>query len=123
MYSAEQRSQIYDRTSGYCHICRKKLSFTNYGWHGTKGAWEVEHSVARARGGSNHGNNLYAACISCNRSKGSATTRRLRSANGHTRAPLSRKARAEKRQGHTVSGAGAGALIGAALGPGGLLVG
>jgi 5-methylcytosine-specific restriction endonuclease McrA len=37
---------------------------------GERGVWEVEHSVARAKCGSNHGNNLYAACITCNRSKG-----------------------------------------------------
>ncbi len=31
-------SRIYDRTSGYCHICSKKLSFTNYNRPGSKGA-------------------------------------------------------------------------------------
>ena|SRR5947207_7815542 len=124
MYSDEQLLRIYDRTSGYCHICRKKLSYTNYGRPGTRGSWEVEHSVARANGGSNHGNNLYAACITCNRSKGAMTTRSARAANGRTCAPLSRKARAAKRGEHTVLGAGVGALVGTALGPGGpLLVG
>lgn len=123
MYSSEQLSRIYDRTSGYCHICRKKLAFTNYGRPSARGAWEVEHSVARANGGSQHGNNLYAACITCNRAKGAATTRSVRAANGRTSAPLSRKARAAKRRGHTVFGAGAGAIVGSALGPAGTIVG
>ncbi len=123
MYSNEQLSRTYDRTSGYCHICRKKLSFTNYGRVGARGAWEVEHSVARAQGGSGHGNNLYAACICCNRSKCAGTTRSARAANGRTAAPLSRTRRAAKRRENTAVGAGAGALIGTALGPGGWIIG
>jgi 5-methylcytosine-specific restriction endonuclease McrA len=123
MYSDEQRSRIYDKTSGYCHICKKKLAFTNYGRRGARGAWEVEHSVPRAAGGSHHGNNLYASCIPCNRTKGCGTTRTARRANGRTAAPLSRKARAEKRRGNAVVGAGAGALLGAMLGPAGIVVG
>jgi hypothetical protein len=123
MYSNEQLSRIYDRTSGYCHICRKKLSFINYGRLGARGAWEVEHSIARANGGSSHRNNLYAACISCNRSKCAGTTRSARAANGRTAAPLSRTRRAAKRRENTAVGVGAGALIGTALGPGGWIIG
>jgi 5-methylcytosine-specific restriction endonuclease McrA len=84
VYSDDGLSRIYDRTSSYWHICRKKLSFTNYGRYGCRGAWEVEHSIARANGGSNHGNNLYAACMSCNRGKGVGTTRSARAAHGRT---------------------------------------
>jgi hypothetical protein len=123
MFSDEGLSRIYDRTSGYCHICGKKLSFTNYGGYGCRGAWEVEHSIARANGGSNHGNNLYAACITCNRSKGAMTTRRSRAANGRTAAPLSRTRRAAKRRENTAFGAGSGALMGLRFGPGGALIG
>ena len=123
MYSDDQLSRIYDRTSGYCHICRKKLSFTNYGRIGYRGAWEVEHSIARANGGSHHGNNLYAACISCNRSKCAGTTRSARAAQGRTRAPLSRQKRASKRIENTFLGAGTGPLAGLRFGPGGALIG
>ena len=123
MYNDHQLSRIYDRTSGYCHICRKKLAFTNYGRPRSRGAWEIEHSVPRVNGGTDHGNNLYAACIPCNRTKGSGSTRSARNANGRTRSPLSRKARIEKRQGNKIVGGGTGALIGSAFGPVGTIVG
>jgi 5-methylcytosine-specific restriction endonuclease McrA len=70
-----QLRAIYDRTEGQCHNCRKRLTFRNYGLFGKRGAWEIEHSVAQARGGTDHGNNLFAACISCNRSKGDSSSR------------------------------------------------
>src|SRR5437867_10786673 len=122
-YSDEQFSRIYERTSGYRHVCGKKLAFTNNGRFGARGCWEVENSVARANGGSNHGNNLYAACISCNRGKGTLSSRSCRAAQGRTCALLSRKKRASKRNEQTLVGAGAGALIGMTLGPGGAIVG
>lgn len=108
------RNHIYDRTAGRCHICRKQLARRNYGKHGTRGAWEIEHSVARARGGSDHGNNLYPACIRCNRSKGTATSRTARARNGHARAPLSIKRQAEVRARRSVGGGILGA-VGAGL--------
>lgn len=77
-WSDSQLSAIYDRTSGYCHICRKKLAFSNYACSGERGAWEVEHSVPRAAGGTDRLNNLFAACIDCNRSKGACSTRSCR---------------------------------------------
>jgi hypothetical protein len=115
---------IYDRTSGYCHICGRKLSFFNYGVPNAKGAWEVEHSVPRARGGTNHANNLYAACIPCNREKShrwSAPT--VRSWNGQRRAPLTRTKRAEAKQQQAFSGAVLFGLIGSAFGPLGAMIG
>src|SRR6185295_775084 len=91
--SDEDLRAIYDRTTGKCHLCGKQLSVTNYGRFGEKGSWEVEHSNARARGGTDRLNNLYAACISCNRSKGAVTTRAARAREGRTHAPLSREKR------------------------------
>ena len=79
VFTDDQLDAIYDRTSGYCHICRKKLAFKNYGKLGQRGAWEVEHSRAQAKGGTDRLNNLYPACITCNRRKGTRTTRTLRS--------------------------------------------
>lgn len=38
----EGLNAIYDRTSGYCHLCGKKLAFTNYARFGERGAWEIE---------------------------------------------------------------------------------
>jgi hypothetical protein len=123
-YTNAELEGIYDRTSGYCHICRKKVAFSNYGLFGARGAWEVEHSVARAVGGTNRLNNLYAACISCNRSKREGSTRSARAFHGHSRAPLSRVKRAEAKARNTAAGTAAGAAIGGALfGPPGAIIG
>lgn len=97
---------IYNRTEGQCHICRKRLSFCNYGLYGKRGAWEIEHSVAQARGGTHHGNNLFAACISCNRSKGDSSSRTARRQHGFQCAPYS----ARKRKRNAALGAGIGSL-------------
>lgn len=89
---------VYDRTNGCCHLCGRKLAFRNYGKLNTRGSWEVDHSVARARGGTNRANNQYAACTHCNRSKRHGTTRSARAKNGRTAAPLSRQRREAKQK-------------------------
>ena len=94
-FNDELLNDIFDKTDGKCHICFKKLSFTNYGNPGRRGAWEVEHSNPKAKGGTDHLNNLYASCIPCNRSKGAKSTRSARAIHGRTRAPLSRKQKDE----------------------------
>src|SRR6267378_2311380 len=102
-----QLHAIYDRTEGQCHICRKRVSFRNYGLFGKRGAWEIEHSVAQARGGTDHGNNLFAAHISCNRSKGDCSSRSARRVHGYQCAPYSSRTR--KR--NALLGAGVGTLV------------
>jgi 5-methylcytosine-specific restriction endonuclease McrA len=98
-FSDDDLLRIFDRTNGKCHICYKKLSFSNYGRLDAKGAWEVEHSVPQSKGGTDHLNNLYAACIVCNRSKGNRSTKSARSWFNNTTAPPSReKVQREKRQ-------------------------
>ena len=98
-YSKDDLDAIFARTDGLCHICWKGLARVNYGQLERKGAWEVEHSVPRANGGTDRGNNLYPAHIRCNRSKGAGSSRVARAAYGRTKAPISRarksKARAE----------------------------
>ena len=66
----KQLRAIYDKNKGYCHICESKLAFTNYGKNGTKGSWHVDHSKAKASGGSDYFRNLQPCCISCNLNKG-----------------------------------------------------
>lgn len=90
-YDAKQLERIFSKSNGRCHLCRCELRFHNYGNSNVRGAWEVEHSIPRAKGGTDHLNNLYAACISCNRSKGSSTTRSARAKNGFRSAPFSKK--------------------------------
>ena len=121
-FSDEFLTAIYDRTSGKCHLCRKKLAFTNYNRHGARGAWHVDHSKPQARGGTHRLNNLYAACIDCNCSKGASSTKTVRSRHGHTRAPVSRGKRAAAKKAAKLIGAGFGAYAGGKLfGPWGAL--
>jgi hypothetical protein len=68
-------------------------------------------------------NNLFAACISCNRRKGTHTTRTARAKHGKTKAPLSAKKRRSARQENAVLGGLAGAAIGAIFGPVGAAAG
>jgi hypothetical protein len=58
-FSDDTLSRTYDRTGGDCHVCGRKVFFTNYRIVGARGAWEVEHSIPRYLGGTNHLNNLY----------------------------------------------------------------
>jgi len=122
-FNDDQLNDIYDRTSGYCHLCHKKLAFKNYGIIGARGAWEVEHSKPQAKGGTNHKNNLYPACISCNRSKGASSTTSARAKNGKTRAPLSKAKRKSAKAENAVAGGALGAAVGSMFGPGGTVLG
>lgn len=114
---------IYDRTGGYCHICHKKLAFQNYACFGRRGAWEIEHSVAHALGGTDRLCNLYAACIHCNRRKQHASTRTARRWNGQTCAPLSAERRRQLKNENAWAGAGLGLLLGLPFGGVGAVVG
>ena len=122
-YTDEQLTHVYDRSSGYCHLCGKKLALSNYARVGFRGAWEVEHSHARARGGSDRLSNLYAACFKCNRDKGTISTRSARAWHGRTRAPLSCERREEARRDNALAGALVGGFVGLLGGPGGVLLG
>lgn len=68
-FSDEVLIEVYGKTNGYCHYCGKKLSFVNYGRKGFHGAWEIDHSKPKSRGGSDYLRNLVPACIECNRLK------------------------------------------------------
>lgn len=116
-FSSEQRKNIYERASGYCHLCHKKLALKNYAVFGARGAWEVEHSTPKARGGTDRLSNLYPACISCNRSKGASSTVSTRAKNGKSRAPLSAEKRKNAKTANALAGGAAGAALGALAGP------
>jgi len=95
---------IFSRTDGCCHICGKKLCFSNYGKLEGRGKWEIEHSIPKSNRGSDHLNNLYAACITCNRSKGNKSTRIARASKGRTRAPYSTKKKEQIKNDNAISG-------------------
>ena len=113
--SDEKLSVIFNRTAGKCHICHRKLAFANYGRKDSRGAWEIDHSKAKARGGSNHGNNLFAAHISCNRSKQAVSARVARRDAGFRRPPLSEEQRGKVKFRAVLGAAGVGAVLGAKL--------
>ncbi len=122
-YSDDVLNRIYDRTDGYCHLCCKKLSFSNYARYGYRGVWEVEHSVPLSKGGTNHLNNLYPACISCNRSKAAQSSRSARSMNGRKRAPFSKSRKEKIRSSNATTGGVIGGLLGSIAGPWGTAIG
>ena len=116
--------KIFEKTDGQCHLCGKRLCWKNHGVVGARGAWEVEHSRPRAKGGTNHLVNLFAAHVSCNRAKGSGSTRSARARHGRTRAPLSASAKRDRRLGNAAAwGTGVALLARVALGPQALLAG
>ena len=119
----ERLQKIYRKTDGYCHICHKKLSFSNYGVHGAKGSWHIEHSVARANGGNDHMNNLFPACISCNIDKGTSHTKTARSQYGNSRAPYSKAKKKKIRNNNTAAGTIIGGALGSVFGPVGTMIG
>lgn len=119
----DRLNKVFDKTRGKCHLCHKQLAFSNYGKVGAKGAWEIEHSKPRSKGGTDHMNNLYAAHIECNRKKSNGTNYSIRSKYGVKNAPLSHTARKNKMIKNVAGGAVTGAAIGRFLGPGGMVIG
>lgn len=119
----ERLRKIYNKTRGKCHLCHKQLAFNNHGMHGSRGAWEIEHSKPKSKGGTDHLNNLYPACIKCNKQKSNGTNYSVRSKRGVKKAPLSHKQRRKKAISNTAKGAIAGAVVGRIFGPGGALLG
>jgi len=103
--------KIFSRTDGSCHLCGKKLCFSNYGKLEGRGKWEIEHSIPKSKGGTDHLNNLYAACLSCNRSKGNQSTKIARAQNGRTKAPYSADKKANINKENTFGGALAGLCL------------
>lgn len=122
-FTHDDINEIYDRTSGYCHICHKKLSFKNYGLLGARGCWEIEHSNPKKNGGTHRKNNLYPACIRCNRSKGASCTKKARAKNGKRKAPLSKTKRKNEKVKQAVTGGVLGAAAGSVFGPWGTVIG
>lgn len=123
-FTKEQLDRIYRKTSGYCHLCHARLSRNNHARAGQRGAWHVEHSIPRAKGGTDHLNNLKPACISCNLEKCTKTTRTVRGRNGKTRAPLSVEKRKQAKSENALLGAIGGGMVGFAVaGPVGAAIG
>lgn len=114
-YDDELLERIFDKTSGKCHICWKKISYSNFGSNGKRGAWEIEHSVPKSLGGTDNLNNLFPAHIYCNRHKSNKSTRVARAEHGHTRAPYSKERLRRIKKDNSFTGGIAGLAIAAVL--------
>lgn len=121
-FTEEIRAKVLDKTNKRCHICHKALAKKNYGVVGMRGAWEVDHSIPISKGGSNHLNNLFPACIPCNRKKGNSSNAVARKPHGLLVAPMSKKAKESKRKKSILTGLALGAGFGSAFGPVGMLL-
>lgn len=123
-YDERTRLAVFEKCNRRCHLCGQPMAFSNYGEHGERGAWEIDHSNPRALGGTDHLNNLYAAHTGCNRSKQARSSASVRRENGMNRSPMSAAAMKELKGGDAVVGAISGGLLGARFGgPWGLLIG
>jgi len=124
MFDEATRRAVFEKSSGRCHLCGTPIAYTNYGNHGARGAWEIDHSRPRAQGGTDHGNNLYAAHTDCNRSKQARSSASVRRENGLQRPPMSPAAMRKLKEGDAWTGALAGGMLGARFfGSPGLLIG
>ena len=121
--SPKEIRTIYERTNGYCHLCHKKVSLKNYGCRDGRGAWEIDHSRARANGGTDHGNNLLPACISCNRKKQARGSHTIRHQNGIAGVPRSKQQIKKNRRLNSGLGAFLGGALGSCAGPIGVAAG
>jgi hypothetical protein len=69
---------------------------------GAEGAWEVDHSKARANSGIDHKNNLYPVCIGCNRRKKAHEIRPIQEENVFRGPPMPAKMKEGIRQRNTL---------------------
>ena len=81
-YNAEFLYELHDSTGGTCHICTKRIAFSNYGDPYGRGGWQVDHVHPRALGGKDDPSNLAPACIPCNQAKGRETRALVRDSGG-----------------------------------------
>lgn len=118
----ERLKKIFDKTDGACHLCHSKLNFSDYGKGIDKNGWEIEHSNPKAKGGTDHINNLYSACKICNLKKGTKSSCSSRKDNGVKGVPYSRKQKNIAKKENTLGGTILGVVIGLPFGPLGVLI-
>lgn len=66
--SGSKGEKVFAKTDGHCAYCGIVLDID----------WNVDHVIPKARGGSNGIDNLFAACPTCNMSKGAKSLEQFR---------------------------------------------
>ncbi len=67
MLTNTKLKKIFDKTKGHCHFCGDPIVFEEYGSKETKGAWEADHVIQKAKGGPKDDVNCLPSCTKCNR--------------------------------------------------------
>lgn len=111
-YSKSDRQYVLEKSGGRCNYCRKNLRLGAHGLSQDQGGWHVDHSRPRSGGGSQHRNNLVAACVRCNLRKGARPSSFARAMNGLSAAPLSHARQTRVRLRNSIIGALVGGLLG-----------
>lgn len=65
-----QLRRIFEKTKGHCHFCGDRIVFEKRGGkrvQDSKGYWEVDHVIQRAKGGASSIDNYLPACTRCNK--------------------------------------------------------
>lgn len=114
-WTKEQIERAFKHSQGKCNQCGWPLVFAAYGRTGHRDEWHIEHSRPRARGGTDHGNNLYGAHAECNIKKGAGSNSKVRREYGLTRAPLSENEESKRRRNQAVQGGLLGFVAATAL--------
>lgn len=65
--SKSKRSKVLAKTDGHCAYCGLKLSLVS--------AWNIDHAIPQAQGGSRDLSNLFPSCRSCSSRKRGRTVR------------------------------------------------
>lgn len=66
------RMRIYERDKGICQICKRYCDFggNDVSPFMERPGSQIDHILARSRGGGNEDSNLRVLCVSCNMRKG-----------------------------------------------------
>lgn len=74
--SKAEKKVVWEKTNGHCHFCGKKLIFSAK--RGSRGRWNVDHVLQKARGGDCDIRNFLAICRECNRLRWHFDSRKIR---------------------------------------------
>jgi 5-methylcytosine-specific restriction endonuclease McrA len=60
---------VFNKTNGHCHFCGDPVMLEKYGVKDVdeNGAWEADHVIQKAKGGSKEYENCLPSCARCNR--------------------------------------------------------